>query len=114
MINADTCSGFVGFYEGELEDGMLLSISLTYSDNKMLAALTVGCIGDEWFGTAYFGETSDNIKQIDDALSKSFISENKLNAEQTVKLNEDTVQQSFTRATSVDADTRLKGTATAF
>ena len=112
-INTDTCSGFIGFFEGELEDSTPLSINLTYSNNEMLAALTIGYIGDECFGTTYFGETSDNIKRIDDAFSKSFISENNLNYEQTVELNENALQQSSVRATSLDGDTRLQGSTSA-
>ena len=105
-INTDVYSGFVGFFEGKLEDGTLLSINLTYSDNELLAALTVGCMGDEWFGTTYFGNTSDKIKQIDDAYSKMLISQNQLDEEQS---NEIDNKQNDNLARSTSTSIKFQG-----
>lgn len=117
-ISTEKCQGFVGFYEGELEDGTFLSVSVTYSDNKMLAALTVGYMGDEWFGTTYFGETSEKIKQIDDVYSKKFITQNQLNEKQSIEVEElDELRvldnYSTKSTTSIDVETRLKGSSNA-
>ena len=110
-INTNTCSGFVGFYEGKLQDGTILSINLTYSDNEMLAALTVGCIGDDCFGTTYFGDTNDKIKQIDDVYSKMLISQNKINEEQSDETIDNLQNNSNSRSTT-STGIKLQGTTT--
>lgn len=113
LISIENCSGFIGFYEGNLNDGTFLSVSLTYSDNKMLAVLTVGYMGDELFGSTYFGDTSEKIKSLDDVFSKRVIAQNQLEEQNSIQLDVENISQPDAVSNNVDATIRLQGTATA-
>lgn len=83
-INYNGQQGFVGVFEGTLEDGTFITLDVTYTESNVFAILSAGYLGDENYENAFFGEIANSTIEINEVNTQNYLS----NLNETININD--------------------------
>lgn len=106
-VNEITENGFVGIFEGTINENTPVLSNLTYTEEEIFMTLTIGYLGTEEFETAFFGIDSNTINEIDNLNAQKFINQQK-KIEENDNLNKTNIYDDI-NLQAIDASTRYQG-----
>lgn len=83
IINYNGQQGFVGVFEGTLEDGTFITLDVTYTESEVFAILSAGYLGDSNYENAFFGKIANSTTEINEVNTQNYLS----NLNETVNIN---------------------------